>query len=40
MKDLLYVGATFAFFGLMIGYVKACARLGTAKDDGSAHEPR
>jgi hypothetical protein len=32
MKDLLYVAATVAFFGLMLGYVAACARLGRAQE--------
>jgi hypothetical protein len=35
--DLIYVLATLAFFGLMVGYVRACERLGhTPSDD---HKP-
>ena len=28
MIDLIYVGVTIAFFGLMLLYVHACERLG------------
>lgn len=28
MLDVAYVLSTLAFFGLMLGYVAACARLG------------
>lgn len=28
MNDILYLAGTLAFFGLMLGYVAACARLG------------
>jgi hypothetical protein len=28
MLDLLYVAVTLAFFGLMLAYVRGCARLG------------
>jgi hypothetical protein len=32
--DLIYVLATFAFFALMVAYVRACQRLGRAPSDG------
>lgn len=35
MFDLLYVVGTFAFFGLMLAYVAACARLGRSTDESS-----
>ena len=28
MLDLIYVVVTIAFFALMLGYVRACERLG------------
>ena len=28
MKDLIYVTVTVGFFGVMLLYVRACARLG------------
>lgn len=31
MNDVLYIAGTLAFFGLMLGYVAACARLGRAE---------
>lgn len=41
MPDLLYIGGTFAFFALMLGYVVACARLGRHQDAGEGgHESR
>lgn len=30
MYDFIYVIATVAFFGLMLGYVRGCDRLGHA----------
>lgn len=38
--DLIYVLATFAFFALMVAYVRACQHLGRApsNDDKSAGE--
>lgn len=38
MIDLLYVLGTVAFFGLMIGYVSFCARVGQS-DDAISHAP-
>jgi len=38
MLDLVYVGATVAFFALMLAYTRACERLGAepgAKDERS-----
>jgi hypothetical protein len=32
MPDLLYVGGTILFFGLMLGYVRACEALGRRGD--------
>ena len=31
MFDLAYTASTIAFFALMIGYVRACATLGSAQ---------
>ncbi len=28
MTDLIYLAVTVAFFGAMLGYVRACAHLG------------
>ena len=28
MLDVVYITATLAFFGLMLAYVRGCARLG------------
>jgi hypothetical protein len=28
MTDLIYIALTLGFFGLMIAYVRGCARLG------------
>ena len=28
MLDVVYITATMAFFGLMLAYVRGCARLG------------
>ena len=40
MIDLIYVLATLAFFGLMVGYVRACEHLGhtAPKEDKSGTE--
>jgi hypothetical protein len=32
MIDLLYILGTIAFFATMLGYVRACDRLGKAAD--------
>jgi len=37
MRDAIYIVATVAFFGLMIGYVEWCRRLG---QDGAQGEDR
>ena len=29
MLDIIYILGTFAFFALMLAYVRACAALGT-----------
>lgn len=39
MRDLLYILGTFGFFGLMLGYVSFCARLG-APDGNSLGDGR
>jgi hypothetical protein len=36
MIDLIYIIVTLAFFGLMIAYVAACARLGRRASDEAA----
>ena len=28
MKDIIYIATSIAFFGVMLGYVKACRLLG------------
>ena len=33
MLDLLYILGTLAFFGLMLGYVSFCARIGNAGEE-------
>ena len=35
MLDLIYILLTIVFFGLMLGYVRGCERLGrdTSSDD-------
>jgi hypothetical protein len=38
MFDLLYILGTIGFFGLMIGYVAFCARIGQS-DDAKATAP-
>jgi hypothetical protein len=41
MNDVLYVAGTFGFFALMLGYVKACDRLGrTRSTEAASHELR
>jgi hypothetical protein len=37
MLDVVYVLVTVAFFGLMLGYVRGCQRLGK---DGTGEEER
>jgi hypothetical protein len=39
MLDLVYVLTTIAFFALMLGYVRACERLGRERSDGSEDKP-
>jgi hypothetical protein len=36
MLDVIYIAVTLAFFGLMLAYVRGCARLG--KEPGSDEE--
>ena len=38
MIDLLYVFGTVAFFGLMLGYVSCCERIGEP-EEAKAHAP-
>lgn len=38
MLDLLYLAGTIAFFGLMLGYVSFCDRLGRS-DANDATKP-
>ena len=38
MRDLLYILGTVAFFGLMLGYVSFCARIGRS-DEAKAMAP-
>jgi hypothetical protein len=33
MLDMLYIALTLAFFGLMLGYVRACDALGRRPSD-------
>lgn len=39
MIDVVYVLTTIAFFALMLGYVRACERLGRKTTDTSAEKP-
>jgi hypothetical protein len=32
MLDIVFLGATVAFFALMLGYVSLCERLGRSAD--------
>ncbi len=34
MSDLVYIAVTVGFFGLMLGYVAWCARLGRGEGGG------
>lgn len=36
MNDILYLAGTLAFFGLMVGYVAACERLGRSESTGES----
>lgn len=40
MIDVLYLAGTFAFFALMLVYVRGCERLGRVAPASSAPEPR
>lgn len=40
MLDLLYLSGTIAFFGLMLGYVAFCERLGRVDTGATAAETR
>jgi hypothetical protein len=37
--DLVYILATIAFFALMLGYVRACERLGRNSSDTPDEKP-
>lgn len=39
MVDLVYVAVTVAFFALMLGYVRACERLGRDSTDTAEKTP-
>lgn len=39
MLDLIYVAVTIVFFALMLGYVRACERLGRGTTDHTDHTP-
>jgi hypothetical protein len=39
MKDLIYLLVTVAFFALMLGYVRACERLGRDTTDPTEKTP-
>lgn len=36
MLDLVYVLGTVAFFGLMLGYIRFCERIGAPAADSTA----
>ena len=40
MIDLAYVLGTLAFFALMLGYVRGCARLGEGAADAAPGQRR
>jgi hypothetical protein len=40
MVDLLYVLGTIAFFGAMLGYARACERLGRQIEAGTRGDER
>jgi hypothetical protein len=39
MLDIVYVLGTVVFFALMLGYVRACARLGRDTSDHAENAP-